>query len=168
MIWHDHNIPNLGPEILSQKLTCHSWLSIPGNFKIIQASILFNMVYSIGDVNEYPTMHYFGNHSQSASDNDSTYNFDWVFQEISVKKLHCGNVDNMPYCNWIQMQQQYVIWLTFELICLLFHIILNHSPELRAYSHTKITCGHLCRLQQTVSTRKWHIIEWPPTVNTQE
>ena len=42
----------------------------------------------IGHVNEYPTMHYFGNPKHSA--NDSIYDFDWVFPEIPVKNCIMG------------------------------------------------------------------------------
>ena len=42
----------------------------------------------IGHVNEYPTIHYFGNPKHSV--NDSIYDFDWVFLEIPVKNCIVG------------------------------------------------------------------------------
>ena len=51
----------------------------------------------IGLVNEYPTMHYFGNprHTRSMIAYMILTEYFWKFQ----KKLHCRNVDNMPY--WV-------------------------------------------------------------------
>ena len=42
----------------------------------------------IGHVNEYPTMHYFGNPGHSV--NDSIHNFDWVFPEIPARYCILG------------------------------------------------------------------------------
>ena len=53
----------------------------------------------IGRVNEYPTMHYFGNPRPTWS-MIAYMIFDWVFLEIPVKKLHCGNGANMPNCSF--------------------------------------------------------------------
>ena len=51
--------------------------------------------YIIGHVNEYPTMHYFGNprHTQSIN---SIYDFDRVFLEIPVKGCLMGMLSICP------------------------------------------------------------------------
>ena len=52
----------------------------------------------IGNVNEYPTMHYFGNprHTQSIV---SIYDFDRVILEIPVKCCLMGMLSICPICN---------------------------------------------------------------------
>ena len=54
---------------------------------------------SIGHVNEYPTMHYFGNprHAQSM------IAYMILISGNSSEKLNCGNVANMPYLLFDQM-----------------------------------------------------------------
>ena len=61
--------------------------------EILQSFIRFSLL--VGHVNEYPTMHYFGNprHTQSMI----AYKILTEYFGKSSEKLHCGNVVNMPY-----------------------------------------------------------------------
>ena len=51
--------------------------------------------YSTGHVNEYPTMHYYGNPSHAQSMIAYTILTECFWN--SSETLHCGNVVNMPY-----------------------------------------------------------------------
>ena len=62
-------------------------------YQVIECQPLSSL--QIGHVNEYPTMHYFGlpSHTRSIIAYKILTEYFWKFQ----KKLHCGNVVNIPY-----------------------------------------------------------------------
>ena len=63
------------------------------------------MVVMIGHANEYPIMHYFGIPRHTVNDS-IIVRFSLGVSGNSSKKLHCGNVVNIPY--WQVIVVEYV------------------------------------------------------------